>query len=166
MTKTLEQLWAAELVLLVVDTTVAPPTLPGEAAAVLDTKRVLVVENKIDREDSVSMQGFWGTATHMRVSAVTGAGVPALQDGIRQHLEDGVMVPQDEQVVVGARHAHALEDAKSQIERALGVLRGGSPGELAASDLQGAVESMGRITGRIDNEMMLDRLFERFCIGK
>jgi tRNA modification GTPase len=38
--------------------------------------------------------------------------------------------------------------------------------ELMASDLRGALEAFGRISGKIDNEKMLDRLFASFCIGK
>jgi tRNA modification GTPase len=35
-----------------------------------------------------------------------------------------------------------------------------------ASDLQSALGALGEITGRIDHERMLDRLFATFCIGK
>jgi len=37
---------------------------------------------------------------------------------------------------------------------------------LIASDLRAALNALGEITGRIDNERMLDRLFATFCIGK
>ena len=38
--------------------------------------------------------------------------------------------------------------------------------ELIASDLRGALEAIGTILGKIDNEAMLDVLFSTFCIGK
>jgi tRNA modification GTPase len=38
--------------------------------------------------------------------------------------------------------------------------------ELMASDLRGALEGFGRISGKIDNEKILDQLFASFCIGK
>ena len=38
--------------------------------------------------------------------------------------------------------------------------------ELLAEDLRLAVRALGRITGRVDVEEMLDRLFAEFCIGK
>jgi tRNA modification GTPase len=45
-------------------------------------------------------------------------------------------------------------------------LRSAFPPELVASDLHAAIEAMGAITGKIDNESVLDRLFNQFCIGK
>ena len=38
--------------------------------------------------------------------------------------------------------------------------------ELIASDLRAAVESIGKVVGKVDNERMLDSLFKQFCIGK
>ncbi|MDB5395920.1 MAG: tRNA uridine-5-carboxymethylaminomethyl(34) synthesis GTPase MnmE, partial [Rhodospirillales bacterium] len=38
--------------------------------------------------------------------------------------------------------------------------------ELAAEDLRSAADELGRITGRIDIEDMLDAIFLDFCIGK
>ena len=38
--------------------------------------------------------------------------------------------------------------------------------ELRAEDLRQAAQSIGRITGRIDVEDILDDLFSSFCIGK
>jgi tRNA modification GTPase len=38
--------------------------------------------------------------------------------------------------------------------------------ELRAEDLRGAAQALGRLTGRVDAELVLDRIFGRFCIGK
>jgi tRNA modification GTPase len=38
--------------------------------------------------------------------------------------------------------------------------------ELLASDVRGALESLGEVLGKYDPERMLDRLFATFCIGK
>lgn len=38
--------------------------------------------------------------------------------------------------------------------------------ELAAEALRQAAACLGRITGRIDPEEVLDRVFREFCIGK
>jgi tRNA modification GTPase len=38
--------------------------------------------------------------------------------------------------------------------------------ELRAEDLRQAADALGRITGRIDVEDVLDHIFGRFCIGK
>lgn len=40
------------------------------------------------------------------------------------------------------------------------------PAELRAEDLRRAADALGRITGRIDVEDLLDVIFRDFCIGK
>jgi tRNA modification GTPase len=72
----------------------------------------------------------------------------------------------EDAVAINARHAHALSQAGDCLGQALGKLDAGSPTELLASDLRGALSALGEIAGRIDNERVLDRLFAEFCIGK
>jgi tRNA modification GTPase len=38
--------------------------------------------------------------------------------------------------------------------------------ELAAEDVRAAAHALGRLTGRIDVEDLLDEIFASFCIGK
>lgn len=61
-----------------------------------------------------------------------------------------------------ARHRAALEEALEALRRS----RGARDPELLAEDLRLAVRALGRITGRVDVEDLLDRIFSEFCIGK
>ncbi|WP_421933736.1 tRNA uridine-5-carboxymethylaminomethyl(34) synthesis GTPase MnmE [Phenylobacterium sp.] len=61
------------------------------------------------------------------------------------------------------RHKDLLSEALARLEHALAVQ--GSP-ELAAEDVRLAGRALDRITGRIDPEDVLDRVFATFCIGK
>ena len=61
-----------------------------------------------------------------------------------------------------ARHRAALEDCRAALER---FLQASAP-ELAAEDLRLATRALGRITGRVDVEDLLDVIFAEFCIGK
>ena len=63
-----------------------------------------------------------------------------------------------------ARHRAALEDSLAALERFLAAPEAGA--ELAAEELRLAARALGRITGRVDVEDMLDSLFREFCIGK
>ena len=62
------------------------------------------------------------------------------------------------------RHAESLTEARSYLKRALSDV--GLEVELAAEDVRLAARSLSRITGRIDPEDVLDRVFSSFCIGK
>jgi tRNA modification GTPase len=68
-------------------------------------------------------------------------------------------------LVTRERHRRALEDALTALRRAL------MPGlaaneDLLAEELRIAARALGRLTGRVDVEDILDVIFRDFCIGK
>lgn len=62
------------------------------------------------------------------------------------------------------RHMELLETAKSEITEA--VKRDTLPLELRAENMRRAGQALGRITGDVDVEDILDVIFSQFCIGK
>jgi tRNA modification GTPase len=60
------------------------------------------------------------------------------------------------------RHRTALDECVAALRRSLEA----SLPELAAEDLRLATRALGRITGRVDVEDLLDVIFRDFCIGK
>ena len=63
-----------------------------------------------------------------------------------------------------ARHRRLVEEARGALLRAIPALDQGA--ELAAEDVRVAADQIGRLTGRIDVEDLLDEIFSNFCIGK
>jgi tRNA modification GTPase len=63
-----------------------------------------------------------------------------------------------------ARHRRLVEEARAALIRALPGLA--TAPELAAEDVRAAAHALGRLTGRIDVEDLLDEIFASFCIGK
>jgi tRNA modification GTPase len=61
-----------------------------------------------------------------------------------------------------ARHRAAAAEAEAALRRAINA----TLPELAAEDVRVASRSLGRITGRVDVEDVLDVIFGEFCIGK
>ena len=68
-------------------------------------------------------------------------------------------------LVTRARHRRALEDTVAALDRALAE-RGSGREELIAEELRAAATTLGRLTGRVDVEDILDVIFRDFCIGK
>jgi len=67
-------------------------------------------------------------------------------------------------LITRARHRAALTEARDSLGRALAHSVGSD--ELIAEDLRLAARSLGRLTGRVDVEDILDSIFRDFCIGK
>jgi tRNA modification GTPase len=82
-------------------------------------------------------------------------------------LADGLQTTVgEERIAINVRHAHFLAEARSCLEDALSKIKNQEPAELLASELRGALGALGEISGKVDNERMLDQLFASFCIGK
>jgi tRNA modification GTPase len=60
------------------------------------------------------------------------------------------------------RHRKGLEACRDALYRALEQ----GEGELLAEDVRLSARHLGRITGRVDVEDILDVVFGDFCIGK
>lgn len=63
-----------------------------------------------------------------------------------------------------ARHRQLVERALASLEEALSLLS--SRPELAGAEVNRAIRALGELTGAVDIEDVLDRVFSQFCIGK
>lgn len=98
-----------------------------------------------------------------RLSAKTGEGVDALLAAIAARAE-AALGAREAPALTRARHRRLVEQAHASLLRAQSALQLGP--ELAAEDLRAAAAALGRLTGRIDVETLLDEIFAQFCIGK
>jgi tRNA modification GTPase len=165
--KTLERAEEADLFLLVIDLAHPVPAYPPALLARLTAANTILVLNKSDlgRADPVLEAGL-EKLVRVRISALKGEGFEQLTQRIAV-LADGFQVTVgNEFIAINARHANALTRARESLGQALAKLRDHGPVELLASDLRAALDACGEISGRIDNERMLDQLFATFCIGK
>ncbi|WP_068084441.1 tRNA uridine-5-carboxymethylaminomethyl(34) synthesis GTPase MnmE [Polycladidibacter stylochi] len=67
-------------------------------------------------------------------------------------------------VITRERHRHYLNGCLENLRRAISM--DGYPIELRSEELRAAANQLGRITGRVDVEDLLDVIFGDFCIGK
>lgn len=117
--------------------------------------RSLCVTNKIDNGGD----GFENT---IAISADTGYGLDTLIDHVSRETSKLFEDIQNSPSLTRTRHREALVEAQDHIHRAL---NGFSP-DMIAEDIRMAVRAIGRITGRVDVEDLLDIIFRDFCIGK
>jgi len=102
-----------------------------------------------------------GPAPALRISVKTGAGLDALLAKLTDELArrfDATDAP----LITRARHRASLDECLAALRR----YDAAALPELAAEDLRLAARALGRITGRVDVEDLLDIIFRDFCIGK
>lgn len=98
---------------------------------------------------------------HLYISAKSGEGIEDLIDRLAAaaaNQVNGVGSP----LLTRARHRHAVKEAGRRIAAALEECEP----ELAAEQLRVALRALGRITGAVDLDQLLDVVFRDFCIGK
>jgi len=166
MTRSLEQARGAHLLLLVVDASAEPPALPAELVALLDPARTLVVANKADLPAHPAQKDFLPQLTKLSACLLDGRDAEKLRAKLGDFLITQEIAPGAEELVVSVRHAEAMARAAVALTEAVGHLKAPIQTELAAAQARAALDALGEIVGRIDNERMLDKLFASFCIGK
>jgi tRNA modification GTPase len=144
---------AAELRLFVLDAS-RPEDAAG--AAQWPGPDTLLVANKIDLvRDKPCLP-----VEALAVSALTGEGLPRLIETLATRVAERYDIAAP--LLTRARHREALETAAAALCRSLEA----DLPELRAEDLRLAWRSLGRITGRVDVEDLLDVIFRDFCLGK
>ena len=136
------------------------PALDADTAALLDRADDVAVLNKADLVD-VPAEAMVDGRSALVLSAKTGAGLAALlarlEAAVRARVETAAGPG-----LTRARHRRALEETAAALERAMAA----TAPELLAEDLRLAARALGRLTGRVDVEDLLDIIFRDFCIGK
>jgi tRNA modification GTPase len=163
-----ERAAAADLVLWVID-----PSAGGLAAngypENLANAEIWLVRNKIDLPDASSRVKTGKRDNNeakftLSISALTGQGFDALSATLSAYAKT-YFASTEAAVITRARHRHALEETVAALDRAL-VRDDANGEELIAEDLRAAATTLGRLTGRVDVEDILDVIFRDFCIGK
>ncbi len=148
--RTLERAKHADLVIWLADATV-PDATHGELGP-----RTILTVNKIDLAPSAA-----GDA--LALSVKTGAGLDRLIAVLAEHVRQAADIGESP-AITRARHRRELERCAAALER---FLAGDfTQLELRAEDLRDAATALGRLTGRVDAEDILDKIFADFCIGK
>lgn len=131
---------------------------PDPATAALVGPDAILVANKVDLAGEGGLPVPPGA---LAVSATSGFGLDTLRQRLLAEAE-ARMNAGGSPAITRARHRSALKECAAHLERA-GVA---SSPELVAEDVRLAARALGRITGRVDVEDLLDVIFREFCIGK
>ena len=160
----------ANLVLWVIDAT----SIDGSTISAFDreplapdTARWIVV-NKMDLVDARAGQGIEaklkGHSGVHYVSAQTGAGLDQLTAAMAKFAE--TFFTPEPALVTRQRQQATLSGVKEALGEGCALAEKGAGEELVAEQLRLAATGLGRLTGRVDVEEILDVIFREFCIGK
>ena len=124
-----------------------------------EERRVIPVISKVDIRPSGRKLPDWPV-----ISAEAGIGMEefdVLLTGAVMEVADN----SEPALLTRERHREAVSEAIDALDRAAGLSPATGP-ELLAEEFRRAAAALGRVTGRVDVEDVLDRIFASFCIGK
>jgi tRNA modification GTPase len=140
-----------DAILLLLDGSAPTPFLGIDPA--LESRADLTVWNKADLPWPCSRKG-------LHLSLKSGQGLDILIESISSLARD--KTGGEGSLLTRIRHRSAIAEASEALARALRV----PTPELLAEDLRLALRAIGRLTGQVDVEELLDVVFRDFCIGK
>ena len=98
------------------------------------------------------------------VCAKTGEGLDLLESALDFCFPEDE--PCDGSILTNARQAGAVLRARQSLDSALAALTRGQTPDAVLLDVEAAMAALGEVTGRTVREDIVNRIFERFCVGK
>jgi tRNA modification GTPase len=156
----------ADLILLVIDRSEPLQAADLDLARAVRNRTAILVVNKIDLPMIAAHGVIAPEVKHICISALTGEGLPLLEDTIVETIFSGQVQTSDVPVISNPRHCEILKRALSHVTAAQSAAHVNVAADLIAIDLTAAVSALGEMTGETVGEDVLDAIFSNFCLGK
>lgn len=133
----------------------------------IELKPIILVGNKIDLLDKNKKQIYKKKKNLILISAKTGQGIEILKGKIKKIIFTE-LVKSESYLSAKQRHKTLLHKALEKIENTIISIKGGLSDDLIIIDVRDVLNKFLEITGEnLDNsDQVLDKVFEKFCIGK
>ena len=169
--RTFQKLDQAEIVLWIIDATDAQTQvtqLAGQLLPRCERKQLILVYNKADLVDNIQNSipnDFPDNVKSIILSAKNREHIEELQQMLitSAHLPT---VTQNDVIVTNVRHYEALNNALESIHRVQKGLANNISGDFVSQDIRECIFHLSDIAGEVTNDMILQNIFQHFCIGK
>lgn len=159
----------SDLALMVLDASQRLEPGDWEIGDLVGAKPALLIINKTDLSSAHTFEpasDFLPSAPQVRISALSGQGIEALEEAIITLVTGGGVTLADTPLVSNPRHKALLQHALTHTQAAVEAQAAGLSPDLVSIDVRAAVDALGEITGETATEDLLDTIFSKFCIGK
>ena len=169
--RTFQKLDQAEIVLWMIDATNAQAQITQLAGQLLprcERKQLILVYNKADLVDNIQNSipdNFPDNVQSITLSTKKREHIEELQRMLitSAHLPT---ITQNDVIVTNVRHYEALNNALEAIHRVQEGLTNNISGDFISQDIRDCIFHLSDIAGEVTNDMVLQNIFQHFCIGK
>ena len=159
----------ADLILYAVDSSVPLDNNDREIIELIKDKKAIILLNKLDLMQIVKkedIQVFCSNIPVLEISAKEGIGVEALEETLMELFFHEEVTFNDEVYLTNIRQKNALSEALNSLIMVKQSIESGMPEDFFTIDLMSAYAQLGYIVGEEIEEDLVNRIFEKFCMGK
>lgn len=151
---------SAELVLAVLDGS-RPLTAEDEAviASAKAAPKYILLKNKSD------LPSLWEREDTVDICARSGEGLATLEAAVKDMFREDEPVPAGE-VLTSPRQADAVGRALDYVRAAREAMEARITPDAVLTEIEGALNALGELSGRVVREDITNGIFARFCVGK
>lgn len=133
--------------------------------AAKEAKESIAVINKYDLPQTIEIEGIKESfKTICRVSAIDKTGIDTLENAI-SGIFPMPKTPAGE-IITNSRQADSLARALNYVKAAGEAIKNNLTPDIVITETEGALISLGELSGKTIRDDISDRIFERFCVGK
>ncbi len=134
-----------------------------------EEKKSIVLINKIDLDVKTTIDDvkkYSPNSEVVEVSIKNRIGLEKLEDAFLNIVHSGDLHSKDGQFIINQRQLSSITRSKNSIENAINSLNSGMPLDVIEVDLINAYDALGEVAGKTVDEDVINRIFEKFCLGK
>lgn len=134
--------------------------------------KLITVINKIDKGQKLKFDGIldelkrFGVNEVIKMSVLNNEGIDELKNKIEEIFNTNDLDFENELIITNERHRDLLNKSKEYLEVAKKEIEDNEPIDIVSIVIKNATKSVGEIIGADVNQDIVNKIFEKFCLGK
>lgn len=134
--------------------------------------KLITVINKIDKGRKLKFDSIldelkrFGVNEVIKMSVLNNEGIDELKNKIEEIFNTNDLDFENELIITNERHRDLLNKSKEYLEIAKKEIENNEPIDIVSIVIKNATKSLGEIIGADVNQDIVNKIFEKFCLGK
>ena len=134
--------------------------------------KLITVINKMDKEQKLKIDTIlnelkqFGVNDVIKMSVLNNKGIDELKNKIEEIFNTNDLDFENELIITNERHRDLLNKSKEYLEVAKNEIEDNEPIDIVSIVIKNATKSLGEIIGADVNQDIVNKIFEKFCLGK
>lgn len=134
--------------------------------------KLIVVINKMDKKEKSKFNTIMGQLEELKIdniiqmSIINNYGINELKEKIEEIFNTCDLDFENELIITNERHRNLLKKSKEYLEEAKNQIASNKPIDIVSIVIKSATKSLGEIIGSDVSEDIINKIFEKFCLGK